>query len=794
MGFEGSVRGAAMVNTGPFRQRTASQVDDVTTMTKTTVPPFAGNINFNAQHAPAGAFMSFTCGHFGGGGGIGVEIGRPAHQSVYVGVKRGDRRSPEPIRCLPFIRRTAQPAEGGNGPPAEANYSVEHAPESVACSIDLYPREQIRRHYGWATDTWATPELTYTIHTPFGRIPEPGTDSDRLRLGVLPAIVATLTVDNRDGDQTKTGVFGIDFVDPGTRLIDGSEAHPSKLGFAWRRHMGVLGMMDARDGASVDDDGLFAFQRWSVAEGVADVNPVHELGTCGGLAFEVPPGESRTLVLAIGVYLDGIVTTGLEGRYYYTRHFASLDEVLATALERAPELRARAERLDAKLLASGLSAEQQFMIAHGTRSYYGSTQLLDVGGEPFWVVNEGEYCMMNTLDLAVDHVFWELDHNPWVVRNLLTNFVRHYSYRDQVVARGAPHKLMPGGISFCHDMGVNNNFSRPGNSSYELAHLTGCFSYMTQEQLCNWVLIAACYVAKTNDTAWLAEQAHVLAACAESMRARANPRTGVMTYDSARCAGGKEITTYDSLDESLGQARANTYLAAKCWATWLALEMLSRLAAQAGDVEIEIGESLSEKLADFLAGCARPDGTLPAVLEKDNLGYASRILPAVEALIYPAYWLSCLGERTDVDSVEEPLRAALKHRLVDVLRTHTLRLLHDHERRNLFPDGGIKLSSTSNNSWMSKIALFQHVARDVLRLHEADPIVAEIFRAADAAHVRWQTDGSAFWACSDQFVSGVAKGSRYYPRIITAALWLGESKLTDRRGAKPQSAIEAPTT
>ena len=67
-----------------------------------------------------------------------------------------------------------------------------------------------------------------------------------------------------------------------------------------------------------------------------------------------------------------------------------------------------------------------------THSYYGSTQLLDVDGQPLWVVNEGEYCMMNTLDLAVDHVFWELEHNPWLVRNLLDTFVRRYSYTDEV--------------------------------------------------------------------------------------------------------------------------------------------------------------------------------------------------------------------------------------------------------------------------------------------------------------------------------------------------------------------------
>ena len=754
------------------------------------VPAFAGNVNFNAQHAPAGAFMSFTCGHFGTGGGIGVEIGRPANQSIYVGVKRGDRRSPEPIRCLPFIRRASRSSDPASDAPAEANYSVEHAPESVACSIDLYARDEIHRRFGWATDAWVTSDLTFTIHTPFGQIPEPGTDAERLRLSLLPAVVATLTVDNRGGAETKTGVFAIDFVDPGTRLLSSSDAHPTKLGFAWRRHMGVLGMLQS---GGTDDPSFFAFQRWSVAEGVADINPVHELGTCGGLAFEVPAGETRTLVLAIGVYLDGIVTTGLEGRYYYTRHFASLDEVLATALDRAAELRGRAERLDAKLLASTLSDDQQFLIAHGTRGYYGSTQLLDVGGEPFWLVNEGEYCMMNTLDLAVDHLFWELDQNPWVVRNLLTNFVRHYSYRDQVVARGAPTKLLAGGISFCHDMGVNNNFSRAGNSSYELAHLTGCFSFMTQEQLCNWVLTAACYVAKTHDTAWLAEQAHVLAACAESMRARANPRTGIMSYDSARCAGGKEITTYDSLDESLGQARSNTYLAAKCWAAWLGLEVLARLAAQTGEAEVEIGASLAETLADSLVAAARPDGTLPAVLEKDNPGYQSRILPAIEALIYPAYWLACLGARAGCEPVEQLLGAAPRHPLIDVLRGHTLRLLHDHERRNLFADGGIKLSSTSNNSWMSKIALFQYVARQVLHLHETDERVAQIFRAADAAHVRWQTDGSGYWACSDQFVSGVAKGSRYYPRIITAALWLDETKPVAPRDAR-ESKVEAPTS
>jgi hypothetical protein len=81
---------------------------------------------------------------------------------------------------------------------------------------------------------------------------------------------------------------------------------------------------------------------------------------------------------------------------------------------------------------------------------------------------------------------------------------------------------------------------------------------------------------------------------------------------------------------------------------------------------------------------------------------------------------------------------------------------------------------------MSKIAIFQHIARAVLRLDENDKI-ADLLKKADAAHVKWQTDGCGYWACSDQFVSGEAKGSRYYPRIVTTALWMrGANKSPDR--------------
>ena len=712
------------------------------------VPPFHGNISFNAQHAPFGAFFSFTCGHFGTRGGFGLQIGKPGNQDLYIGVKDGDRYSDAPLKVLPFYEGAAAANEA-------ARYDVEReagpAEQNVKPKVVAYAKDQIRRHYGWATDRSVTDNLEFTIYTPFGNVPSPEpneTDANgpaaeaELRYRLLPAVVATLRVDNTAGRTTKTGLFALGFRDKGLRLLDGVLG--GALGFALRDEMGFAARVVGGD--------AFPIMRWAPDVGLSDPNPVHLLGNCPGVGFEVPPGEERTLQLVFGVYLDRLVTTRLEGRYFYTRYYANLTDVLNRGLESFDQLVDDATQKDRALVDSSVSPDQQFLIAHATRSYYGSTQLLDVAGQPLWVVNEGEYCMMNTLDLAVDQVFWELEHHPWVVRNLLDTFVHHYSYVDEV-KDAKTGKLKLGGIAFCHDTGAHNQFSPFGHSSYELPHLMGCFSYMTAEQLCNWCLIAATYAVKTGDAEWICQNLHTIDACLTSLTNRGGD-AGFCQYESSRCGErGAEITTYDSLDRSLAQTRANVYMATKTWATYLGL---TRLLERDLPDRAVLARRQAERVEERVLAQAGPDGVLPAVFERDNPGHGSRILPAIEGLIYPLVW----GDES-----------ALQSRLANALRCHTLALLRDPQRRNVFADGGIKLSSTSNNSWMSKIALFQHICRVALNADD-DADIRNLFAVADAAHVCWQTDGSGYWACSDQFVSGVAKGSRYYPRVITAALWL----------------------
>ncbi|MGN6369892.1 MAG: glycoside hydrolase family 52 protein [Phycisphaerae bacterium] len=777
-------------------------------------------VNFNAHHSPAGAYLTFTCGHFGTRGGLAAQLGKPANQDLFIGYKDASVHSPAPLRVLPFFNNADKIDPTAAFLPQKENEDRQ--------TFSPFAESELTREYGWSTDRWTTNDGTmeFSLYTPFIDLPDPATATlDQLKSALLPAITAELIIDNRPGTATKTGFFSINFQDAGNRLLE--TLSPGRIGLAHRANYAFAAeLYDMPEKGcpahpKISSPTPFPFLRWWPHEGLEDrANPVHLLGTTPGIGFEVPPGKRYTLHLALACYFPEVVTTRLEGRYLYTRHYKNIEDVLNAALDRFCDLKQLAKSQDKQLANSGLSENQQFLIAHATRSYYANTQLLEIEDEPYWIVNEGEYCMMNTLDLAVDHVFWELDRNPWVVKNLLDNFLKRYSYTDQVKMNGTTEntetlgdrnsvpsvnsvvpKTAPGGISFTHDQGTHNQFSPFGQSSYELKNLTGCFSYMTQEQLCNWLLIAASYVAKTGDAEWAKRNADVFRDCYLSMRNRDSAAKrdgkGIMQHDTAMCGSGSEITTFDSLDASLGQARNNLYLAVKCWAAYKGLDLICEVSAPD-----PLGPLVnSATLFDHSDTCA---ATIASQMHSENFLAAifgstqpSRILPAIEALKYPLYWNEssiARGGSTLADYVSSlPVKFAGGSyaaetgtaKMISSLRTHTITLLSDPQHRNKFPDHGIKLSSTSNNSWLSKIAIVQHVARSLFNLDEDGNTrtptpetrypAATGWERADAAHVRWLTTGpAAYWCACDQIVNGEARGSKYYPRLITTALWLRE--------------------
>jgi hypothetical protein len=673
----------------------------------------------------------------GAKGGLGLELGKPADQNVFIGLESMDSGKYD---MLPFYAAGADDER--------KRYDVEHSEEKNRSAMVPFAKEMISRSFGLTEDRWTAGDLTFAIYSPARGIPDPElADSESLKDVLLPAVFVELTVDNRRGSKPRQALFGYQGNDPyyGIRNI-GLEESEVLTGVGQGMHTSIVTMDDRVTAAT-------GFQADMILQEERSENETFGLGLTGLLRMEAKPGERAVFRFAVCFYRGGSATANLHTTYWYTKYFPHIDDVGAYAMRHWERL-VQCCKNDVSLEGwSGLSDTQQWMLAHAIRSYYGSTQLLDLNGQPFWIVNEGEYRMMNTFDLTVDQLFYEMKFNPWTVKNELDMFTARYRYEDTLRFPGE-QEAYPGGISFTHDMGVANVLSRSQYSSYEKYGIDGCFSHMTHEQLVNWVLCAAVYAEQAQDLDWLVRNLSVFELCLESMINRDHPdpdqRDGIMSLDSSRTMGGAEITTYDSLDVSLGQARNNVYLASKCWAAYVAMEKLFRshgrndLAAQA--------TQQAERCAATIVSKAAQAGFLPAVLEDHH---QSLIIPVIEGLVFP-YYTGC-KEALDPDGRFGEFIQLLQSHLKSVLTPGVC----------LFDDGGWKLSSTSRNSWLSKIYLCQYVAREILHM--------QVGSQSDEAHMRWlQHPQMSYWCWSDQMIEGVAKGSKYYPRGVTAILWLDE--------------------
>jgi xylan 1,4-beta-xylosidase len=703
--------------------------------------------SFHTQHAPFGAFASFTIGLVGSPGGFGHALRGPARQNVYVGFRScapdgGDGR----WRLLPFFK-PPQSREGAfTGEAATAQPPKDY--------VALTPRDYVRT-LGWASDTWRAQEgrFGFALLSPFGPTPDPAKMTrGAARAELAPHLNGWMEFDNTQGAEPVELIFGVGEPDRLFRPLQ--DTAPRLVGFAVNTEYGY---------ATSPAAGIEARQGFDVFQPrFRDHRGLLQIGGESALVFRVPTGRRRRFPLVLGFFNGGTITTGIRAGYAYTRVFDDLEDVLLHGLRNRGRYERIAARRDRELARTKLNDDQKFLLAQATHSYFGSTQLLwdEKKDAPLWVVNEGEYRMMNTFDLTVDHLFFELQYFPWAVRNALELFVTRYAYTDALkTGNGRP---APGGISFTHDMGVNNNFTPPGRSSYECEGLHGCFSHMTMEQLLNWVLVAVTYAESTRDLAWLRTRKSILLACAESLRRRDHPeaakRDGLLKFDSLRCGSdGSEITTYDSLDVSLGQARNNLYLAVKALGAWVLLERaftrlgLPKNAAAARATADRLAETLTTKFDEETA-------SFPAVFERDN---RSRIIPAVEGFVYPYF----LGIK---DALDRNGRFA---RLHDQLLRHLAGILRSGVCLDA-KSGAWKMSSTSTNTWFSKIAIAQHIVRELF-----PEALSDEARAADRVHADWQRrPGCGEHAMCDQINSetGVTCGSRYYPRGVSAILWLRE--------------------
>ncbi|MFQ3547361.1 MAG: glycoside hydrolase family 52 protein [Termitinemataceae bacterium] len=679
--------------------------------------------DYYSLHGMWGSYASLILGRVGQGAGVVIGNVQAPQRSLFIGYRKGN----ELPHVLPFTvnKQVGLSANSYVDPDAPAR------PADLSSDYKVFDKKEIERSVTYSGEVWEAGKMSLTVTSFFGVIPNPATtDTLSLRLHMKPALYVRLKFDNSDSTDAMIGFFGMQ----GIRRPLSDSTQGSLLGFAHGTEWGF---------ACLPAEGIEEVMDWSVMDALLDANrPLRRLASEGALRFNVDPGQTKEYLVAIGVYRDGVVTSGKKAHMYYTSLFKDLEDVLEYALEDAPSSLTLAEALDAELDAAELSHDRKFLLAHAVHSYCANTELLlTEEGDPLFIVNEGEYQMMNTLDLTIDQAFFELQFSPWTVRNELIHFLERSSYTDRY------------GIAFAHDQGVADCFTPTGTSSYELPALTGCFSYMSYEETVNWVITACLYLSASQDREWFTQYSDALQRCAKSLQERDQNKDGIMDVDSDRCSGGAEITTYDSLDISLGQARNNLYLAVKAWAAFVCIDHIFSTYEGQNSSIAHLARAAALAAAQTIQNRMLPEGYIPAVFESDN---RSKIIPAIEGLAYPY-----LCGKRDAVSLQGPYGT-----FIQALKTHLRTVLVPGSCLDAV-SGGWKLSSTSYNTWLSKIFLNQFVAEEILGIKDERT-------QRDHVHARWLRTGSAQWAATDQVHSndGHDMGSRLYPRLVTSILWL----------------------
>ena len=239
-------------------------------------------------------------------------------QNVYIGLQSRDGDN---YQALPFYEASEDES---------SRYDVEKLDNGDTC-VDNSDQSSTTSYYGFSTMKilpvnlpqvrirGLLENLTFRIYSPVRPVPDP-TNGDREELmdALVPAVLVEMTIDNTEGQQSRKAYFGYQGNDPysAMRLIGGPEGG-SITGVGQGR---LTAIMSA-------DDGLWPARGFTLEKLLQEKhreNLAFGLGSTAALLMEVPAGEKRTYQFAVCFYRGGIVTTGMDTTYWYTRYFSDI--------------------------------------------------------------------------------------------------------------------------------------------------------------------------------------------------------------------------------------------------------------------------------------------------------------------------------------------------------------------------------------------------------------------------------------------------------------------------------------
>ena len=662
----------------------------------------------NVDHAPMGACSTMAYGYHGQPCGVGTSSGvYPYWDSwgggVYIGFANASG-----VTTLPFFT-------------------------NIPGNVTFFPDASVQRNLTPCTDeyTVAGTGLSFTHYSPAWRMDDLNAASlaEKKRF-FLPATWLVFTIQNTNA-TTRDFYFGLPV--PVTEKTFSNGAYRGvALGEAALAVQ--AGSCELISGSEMS----------SVFKGVTQ-----------GFAFHVavPAGQTRSLMVVIAYYRSAVVDSTTGAHYYYTSLFPTIDSVIDSAFAEFGDAKGRCQQLAQLMDQAELNPYRKFLACHALHAYQAITAcLLDPQGIVHWWEMEGWFNYINTFDLTVDHAFYDSLMHPWALRNVLDAFSgalpgTGYSYETPLYDPSGA-EVSPHGFSFYHDMGAwPNSSTRPAYGSP-----------MGQEELQSWILSAGVYWSRARDDEWLSNNLPVLQNRLNSMLLRDNTNSAARDGITKNVNLG-EITTWDSLDNSLRKPAFSGRLTVRNWACYLALNaMFDRVGDMA---DATACENMAGVAADTIVArwnTYRPTlGYIPALLD-DSVTAATSAM--VEGLVYPA----AMGLTNAIDRTGGPYAPMLQ-----ALSNHMAAVLVRGRCLDATCGAWLSTSATPTITWQSKNFICQYVAENILGI-ENDTVNATV----DQIHASLQIQDAPLQGFSDALNgTGVFQwcGGPHYPRGITTALW-----------------------
>ncbi len=302
-------------------------------------------------------------------------------------------------------------------------------------------------------------------------------------------------------------------------------------------------------------------------------------------------------------------------------------------------------------------------------------------------------------------------------------------------------------------------FTPKGRGGYEQADVTGCYSFMTTEELLNGAYLLTGYVIATDDVSWGAKNRSVFEDVLISMENRdhydAAKRDGIIKGESDTVGTWalKSPSASDVLDSHSHAPFAREHLhrgknlvlgdSPGCAFTMLGNASRSQSAHA----------RMAEKTAATLTTAfSRERGCWPANLYD---GGESKVIAVLEPLAIGYF----LGMEREMNSYAE---------FIACLKNHAETCLREGNCIDS-TSGGLRLSSASTNSWPSKGILCLYVIEELMKVRiEAryPTLVREV--------AAWMQIAAKESTVADQInvSERTLMAGAYYPRVITSSLWI----------------------